>query len=77
MSDARTQLLGDYGRKRCRWQPVILTGIVAEYRLSVGTGWHERLRVGNDKRINCDGREGDGDELAYATSRVFSCNVQN
>ena len=51
---------------------MILAGIVAEYRLSVGTGWHERLRVGNDKRINCDGREGDGDELAYATSRVFS-----
>ena len=38
VSDARTQLLGDYGHKRCRWQPVDLVGSVVGDRSSVGTG---------------------------------------
>ena len=55
---------------------MILTGIVARDRLSVGTGWRESPCVGNDKCINCDGRDGDGDELTDVRSRILSsvCN---
>lgn len=62
--DPRTQLLGDYGHERCRWQPVDLTGPVVGDRLSVGTGWRESTHAGDSKRINCDGAS-DGDELGW------------